>query len=107
MAQREGVDPAVLRAVVAHDFQAMPYEVALAARFAEKTLKHAPQADDLREEVLRLWGQRGLISLGFIITAARLFPTLKYALGHGHACRRLTIGGETRLGAARDDAGVA
>jgi hypothetical protein len=65
-------------------------------RFAEKTLRHAPEADDLREEVLRLWGRRGLVSLGFIITSARLFPTLKYALGHGHACRRLTIGGETR-----------
>ena len=96
MAQREGVDPAVLCAVVARDFQAMPYEVALATRFAEKTLKHAPEADDLREEVLRLWGRRGLISLAFAVTSARLFPTMKYALGHGHACKRLTIGGETR-----------
>jgi hypothetical protein len=25
-----------------------------------------------------------------------MYPTLKYALGHGHACMRLTIGGETR-----------
>jgi hypothetical protein len=96
MAQREGVDPAILRAIVARDFEAMPYEVALAARFAEKTLKHAPEADDLREEVLRLWGRRGLISLAFAVTSARIFPTLKYALGHGHACKRLTIGGETR-----------
>jgi hypothetical protein len=82
--------------VVARDFATMPYEVALAVRFAEKTLRHAPQADDLRDEVLRLWGRRGLVSLSFAITSARLFPTLKYALGHGHACRRLTIGGETR-----------
>jgi alkylhydroperoxidase family enzyme len=96
MAQREGVDPAVLRAVVARDYTAMPYEVALAVRFAEKTLRHAPEADDLREEVLRLWGRRGLISLAFAITAAHLYPTLKYALGHGRACTRLTIGGETR-----------
>ena len=96
MAEREGVDPEILRAVVARDYAAMPYEVALAVRFAEKTLCHAPQADDLREEVLRLWGRRGLVSLSFAITSARLFPTLKYALGHGHACRRLTIGGETR-----------
>ncbi len=96
MAQRQGIDPAILRAVVARDFEAMPYEVALAVRFTEKTLRHAPEADDLREEVLRLWGRRGLISLSFAITSARLFPTLKYALGHGHACRRLTIGGETR-----------
>jgi len=96
MAQRQGVDPAVLRAVVARDFAAMPYEVALAARFAEKTLAHAPEANDLREEVLRLWGRRGLVSLAFAITSGRLFPTVKYALGHGHACTRLTIGGETQ-----------
>jgi hypothetical protein len=96
MAEREGVDPAILRAVVARDFAAMPFEVALAARFTEATLRHAPEADDLREEVVLHWGQRGLISLAFAIVAARLFPTVKYALGHGHACKRLTIGGETR-----------
>jgi hypothetical protein len=96
MAERDGVDPAILRAVVAHDFAAMPDEVVLAARFAQKTIAHAPEADDLREEVVRMWGKRALISLAFAIMAARLFPTLKYALGHGHACTRLTIGGETR-----------
>jgi hypothetical protein len=96
MAEREGVDPAILRAVVARDYAAMPYEVALAARFTEATLRHAPQVDDLREEVLRQFGQRGLISLAFAMVAARSFPTLKYALGHGQACRRVTVGGEPR-----------
>ena len=96
MAEREGVDPAILRAVVGRDFAAMPYEVALAARFAQKTLAHAPEADDLRDEVVRMWGKRALISLAFAMMSARLFPTLKYALGHGHACTRLTIGGETQ-----------
>ena len=57
MAEREGVDPAVLRAVVTRDYKAMPYEVAV---------------------------------------AARCFPTLKYALGHGKACTRVTVGGETQ-----------
>lgn len=96
MAEHDGVDPAILRAVVAHDVAAMPYAVALAVRFAQATLAHAPEADDLREEVVRLWGKRALISLAFAIMSARLFPTLKYAMGHGHACTRLTIGGETR-----------
>jgi hypothetical protein len=27
--------------------------------------------------------------------AARMYPTLKYALGHGRTCTRLAIGGET------------
>ena len=86
----------MLRAVVARDFAAMPYEVALAARFAELSLRHAPEADDVRDEVVRLWGKRALIALAFAITAARIFPTVKYALGHGKSCTRLTIGGETR-----------
>jgi hypothetical protein len=49
----------------------------------------------LREEVVRQFGKRGLISLAFALLAARMFPTLKYALGHGRACTRVTIGGET------------
>ena len=96
MAEHEGVDPAILRAVVARDYTAMPYEVALAVRFTEATLRHAPQADDLRDEVVRQFGKRGLISLAFAMVAARTYPTLKYALGHGRACMRLTVGGETR-----------
>lgn len=96
MAERGGVDPAILRAVVARDYKTMPYEVALAVRFTEAALRHAPQADDLREEVVRQWGERGLVSLSFAMLAARMYPTLKYALGHGKSCTRLTIGGETQ-----------
>jgi hypothetical protein len=94
MAERGGVDPAILRAVVARDYQKMPFEVALAVRFTEATLRHAPQADDLREEVIRQWGKRGLVSLSFAMLSGRMYPTLKYALGHGKSCTRLTIGGD-------------
>jgi hypothetical protein len=96
MAQRQGVDPAILRAVVARDVTAMPFDVALAVRFAEASLSHAPEADDLRDEVVRRFGKRGLVSLAFAVTASRLYPTLKYALGHGRACTRVTVGGESR-----------
>jgi hypothetical protein len=96
MAEHDGVDPAILRAIVARDLTAMPYDVALAVRFAEMSLRHAPEADDLREEVVSRFGKRGLISLAFAIVSARQFPTLKYALGHGRSCTRITVGGETR-----------
>ena len=96
MAQAQGVDPAILRAIVARDLAAMPYDVALAFRFAEASLQRAPEADDLREEVVRCFGKRGLISLSFALVAGRVFPTLKYALGYGRACTRLTVGGEAQ-----------
>jgi hypothetical protein len=91
-----GVAPAVLRAVVERDFVAMPAEVALAVRYADACLAHAPQAEEMRNDIVRLWGQRGLISLAFAITVGRIYPTVKYALGHGRACVRISIAGEAR-----------
>jgi hypothetical protein len=96
MAERSGVNPATLHAVVARDFEAMPDDAVLAVRFADATLRHSSEADSLREEIEHRWGKRGLVSIAFAITAARIFPTLKYALGHGQACMRVSAGGETR-----------
>jgi hypothetical protein len=33
------------------------------------------------------------VSLALAITAARIYPTVKYALGHGKACMRVVVGG--------------
>jgi hypothetical protein len=46
--------------------------------------------------VLTRWHERGLISLAFALTASRFYPTVKYALGHGKTCTRVSIGGQTR-----------
>src|SRR6476661_7620591 len=78
MAERGGVDPMVLRAIVARDFAAMPDEVAVVVRFTDATLRHAPEADELREDVVRRFGKRGLIALAFTMLRARMYPTLKY-----------------------------
>jgi hypothetical protein len=73
----------------------MPEDVRLAFRFAHSVLAHDPQADALRVQIVQRWGEKGLISLGFAITAARIFPTLKYALGHGQSCSRVKLDGAT------------
>jgi hypothetical protein len=93
MAERAGVSPAVLRAVVADDPDAMPPDVALVWKFTRATLAHNAAADGYREDIVKRWGRRALISLAFAITAARIYPTVKYALGHGQACTRVVVGG--------------
>jgi uncharacterized protein YjeT (DUF2065 family) len=94
MAEREGVAPDTLRAIVAGDLRAMPDDVVLAYRFAKASLAHDAGADELRNEIVKRWGPRGLISLAFALTSSRVYPTVKYALGHGQACTRLTIAGK-------------
>jgi hypothetical protein len=93
MAERSGVDPSVLRAVLADDPSAMPDDVALAWRFTRATLDHDPAADQYRREIVARWGQRALISLAFAMVASRTYPTVKYAMGHGKACTRIVVGG--------------
>ncbi len=92
MAERAGVSPAVLRAVLTDNAEAMPPDVALVWRFTRATLAHNP-ADEDRETIVRRWGRLGLISIAFAITAAKIYPTMKYALGHGKACMRVVVAG--------------
>ena len=93
MAERAGVAPAVLAAIVRADDAAMPAPVRLGVQFGRAVLAHDPAADALREEVVRAWGPRGLVSLAFALVTARMYPTLKYAMGHGRACQRVLVAG--------------
>ena len=94
MAEREGVAPATIRAILRRQPAAMPVDAALGYRFAQAALDHELEADVLRAEVVHRWGRRALVSLAFALTSARIFPTLKYAMGHGHSCVRVRVGGE-------------
>jgi hypothetical protein len=93
MAEKVGIDAEVLRAVLTDDVDAMPPDVALAWRFTRATIDHDPSADWQREEIVRRWGKRAVISLTYAIVASRIYPTVKYAMGHGKACTRVVVGG--------------
>ena len=93
MAERGQVDPKVLRAVLTDTPDAMPPDVALAWRFTRATLDHNPSADGYRDEIIRRWGPRAVVSLAFAMVTARMYPTVKYAMGHGQECMRIVVDG--------------
>jgi alkylhydroperoxidase family enzyme len=93
MAERQGVRPEILRAILKDDVTAMTDDAALAWRFTKAILAHDAAADDYRAVVLERWGPRAVVSLAFAIATARLYPTVKYAMGHGKACTRVVVGG--------------
>jgi hypothetical protein len=95
MALRGGVRPEVLRAILAGDEGAMGQDAALAWRFARASLaRDLETVDPLREVIVRQWGDPGLVAIAMQITTARMYPTLKYALGYGKACSKIRVGGE-------------
>lgn len=100
MAEREGIHHAVLRAIVDGNESAMGSDVALTVRFTRAVLAHDLEADPLREQIGSRWGERAVMSLALVIAGARVFPAVRYALGHGQACTRVRVGGvETRISA--------
>ena len=58
IATKAGVDPAILRAILAGDEAGMGPDAALAYRFAHASLaREVERADPLRDEIVRRWGQ--------------------------------------------------
>ena len=96
IAQEQGVSPAVLRGVLTGDLALMGADAGLAYGFAQASLaRDLERADPLRDEVLRRWGPRGLAALALAMASARVYPTVKYAMGHGRTCSQVRVEGET------------
>jgi hypothetical protein len=48
----------------------------------------------LRAEIVRRWGDKALVAISLSLVTGRLYPTLKYALGHGKTCQRIIVAGQ-------------
>jgi hypothetical protein len=95
MAIAGGARPAVVRAILVGDEAAMGEDALLGYRFARAVLgKSLDEADRCRDEVVRRWGEKGLVALSLALTAARMYPTLKYALGYGKTCLKVMVQGK-------------
>ena len=88
-----GVDPAHLAACLRRDFAAAG-AVGRGYLFAEAAIEGAEDADALRAEIVREHGPRAAIAAAYAAASGRVYPVLKRGLGHGAACRRITLGGE-------------
>lgn len=95
MAVEDGIDPRKLAALVRGDVDAAGSDAALGFRFGMAVATNAGTVLELVEQVRRKYGERGLVSLAYSVTTARVYPTLKRALGHGAVCSKVIVSNET------------
>jgi hypothetical protein len=95
MAEASGVKAATIRAILERDYAKCSKEALLGIELALATIARDGSGEEARAEILKRWGRAGLVSLAYAIVAAQAYPTFKYAIGHGHACVRVSVGGET------------
>ena len=94
-AEEARVCATVIHAVLTRDHEFMSDDVRLAVKFVEASLARDLEADALRERIRAKWGDNAVITMAFAITAGQIFPTLKYALGFGHACTLVKVAGKS------------
>jgi len=86
VAKEDGVAPDLIRAVLAGDTEALPETAALAHRFTAAVANRSHDEGELRDELLRRYGDKGVIEMALAIGSAQIFPVVKRALGYAEAC---------------------
>ena len=95
IAEESHVPADVLRGILTGDLALMGSDAGLAFRFARASLaRDLERSDALRDDVLERWGPKGLSAIALAIASARVYPTVKYAMGHGKTCSRVEVAGE-------------
>lgn len=88
----QGADLGVVRATLARDVECLPPDLALVYRFVQAVVTSSKEANLLALRVEEMvGGTAALAEVALLIALARVFPTLKRALGHGVSCGDVPI----------------
>lgn len=95
MATADGVEPQKLASLIRGDIDDAGPEAAFGFRYGMAVATNADTTLSLVDQARKRYGERGLVSLSFSVTTARMFPTLKRGLGHGALCAKVIVKDET------------
>jgi alkylhydroperoxidase family enzyme len=91
LAKADGVEPAVLRAALACDFDALPESLRDVARFAEAVTGGTGEEETYRERLRSVFGDEAMVELALAVTLCQMFPILKRGLGHAKSCSLVKV----------------
>ena len=86
MARKAGVPHEILSAVIGQRPEDLPEDLADVARFSWAIVERARDEDHLRTRIRNRYGEEGLIEISLAIASARLFPTIRRAMGFSKSC---------------------
>jgi len=92
MAERAGMAPAQIAAVLTGDRDAMSEDVHVAYDFARGAIARDGWDVPAREAAIERFGKRAMIAMSYAIAVAGFYPAFKYALGAAHSCQRIKVG---------------
>jgi len=91
LAQQDGVDGSVLRAVLNDKPEDLGPELAEVYDFAQAVVTAAPDAAARSDKLKQSMGEEAVVDLSLAIATTRVFPTVKRGLGYGVSCSLVQV----------------
>jgi alkylhydroperoxidase family enzyme len=91
IAKSDGVEPSVLNATLAGDFDALPEPLGDVARFAQAVTSGSGDENTYRDRLRTVFGDEGMVELALAIALCQTFPILKRGLGHAKSCSLVKV----------------
>ncbi len=91
LAKADGIEPAILTAALAKDFDALPQPLGDVARFAEAVTSGTGDQDAYRDKLRAVFGDEAMVELALAIALCQTFPSLKRGLGHAKSCSLVKV----------------
>jgi hypothetical protein len=86
MAVEAGVKRDDLVAMLVGPDEAVPDDMALAARYAQAAIDNAPELPEIIAECEERWGRRGIAGLAAGMISGVFYPLFKRGVGYGNVC---------------------
>ncbi len=91
LAKEDGVEPAILKAALDGNVDALPESLKDVYRFAEAVAAASGQEGEYRERLRQVFGEEAVIELAMAIALCQTFPILKRGLGHAKSCSLVKV----------------
>lgn len=96
MAEKDGVPPETLAAVVEGRREDLDGTSRLFYDYANAVLSHDISGEELRRSIVEQYGAASVVSAGLSMITGNAYPLMKYAMGRGQHCLRVSVGGESK-----------
>ena len=91
LAQSAGLANRLIEATLRADYAALPPELAAVARLADAVVGARSDDQEARAQIVRAFGDAGLIELSYAMNGAALLPGIKRAMGYATQCDLATL----------------
>ena len=91
LAARDRVPNAILQAALDKNWAGLPPELREVASYAQAVVARNASLESDRQQLITRLGEKAMTELALAIAAARVFPTVKRAMGHGQSCALVRI----------------